>query len=165
MQDLLLLIGIEGRTGELMVEAGNNIGSLLVHDGKILLASSPYAREIGDLLVEEGSLTGTELLDVLKQQRTGPHAPVGALLLKTGKVSFATIEKMVHEQIRRAIRDFNSWQNVDFSLLKKNVQPFDGINLPVHEFLSPDVIRSAQLFASAMTNAAGATGAPASSAQ
>ncbi len=145
-----------------MVEAGNNIGSLLVHDGRILLAFSPYTRAIGDLLVEENLLTESELLDVLKQQRTGLHAPVGALLLKAGKVSFATIEKMVHEQIRKAVQEFNTWQNVDFIFLKKNVHPFDGINLTVHEFLSPDVIRSAQLFTSAITNAAGATRTPAS---
>lgn len=52
LNDALLLIGLEGRTGELVVESGNNIGSLIFHEGKILLAFSPYTRAIGDLLVE-----------------------------------------------------------------------------------------------------------------
>ena len=95
LQDILLLIGIEGRTGELVVESGNNIGTLLFHEGKILLAFSPYTRAIGDLLVEQGVLTDAELLDVLKQQMTGPHTPVGTLLLKTGRVTFSVIENMV----------------------------------------------------------------------
>src|SRR5512142_441062 len=105
LQDLLLLVGMERRTGELVVEAGNNIGSLLFRDGSILLAFSPYTRAIGDLLVEQGAVTDSELIEVLKEQRTGVHTPVGALLLKTGKVTFKTIEAMVHEQIRKAIQD------------------------------------------------------------
>ena len=147
LQDLLLLVGLERRTGELVIEAGNNIGSLLFHEGRILLAFSPYTRAIGDLLVEQGSVSDAELIDVLKEQRTGLHTPVGALLRKTGKVTFKTIEAMVHEQIRKAVQDFSVWQNVDFTFLKKDVKPFDEINLPVHEFISPEMAQSALLFA------------------
>ena len=163
LRNMLLLLGMEGRTGELVVESGNNIGSLLFHEGRVLLAFSPYTRAIGDLLVEQGSVTDAELLDVLKQQRTGLHTPVGALLLKTGKVSFATIERMVHEQIRMAVKDFTSWQNVDFSFLKKDVKPFDEINLPVYEFLSPDLLQSALQFVAGMQKTAGSTGVAATS--
>jgi hypothetical protein len=155
LQDLILLIAIENRTGELVVEAGNNIGSLLFHKGRILLAFSPYTRAIGDLLVEQGAVSDSELLEVLKQQRTGVHTPVGALLLKTGKVSSETIERMVHEQIRRAIKDFMSWQNIDFNFLKKDVIPFDEINLPVYEFIPPDVVQSMLSFAAGIANARG----------
>jgi hypothetical protein len=150
IQDVILLLGIEGRTGELVVEAGNNIGSLLFREGKILLAFSPYTRAIGDLLVEQGALTDTELLDVLKQQRAGLHMPIGSLLLKAGKVNFKTIEMMVHTQIRKSVQDFSSWQNVDFSFIKKDVRPFDEISLAVYEFLPPDIMKSAPLFVAAM---------------
>jgi hypothetical protein len=156
--NMLLLIGVEGRTGELVVESGNNIGSLIFHEGRVLLAFSPYTRAIGDLLVEQGTLTDGELLEVLKQQRTGLHTPVGALLLKTGKVSFATIEKMVHEQIRMAVKDFISWGSADFSFSGKDVKPFDEINLPVYEFLPPDVLKSALQFVSGMPKTGGPAG-------
>ncbi len=151
LHDLLLLVGIERRTGELVIEAGNNIGSLLVHEGRILLAFSPYTRAIGDLLVEQGYVSDAELIRVLKEQRTGLHTPVGALLLKTGKVDFMTVETMVHEQIRKAIQDFSVWQNVDFTFLKKDIKPFDEIHLPVYEFIPSDVVRSALLFVEGMT--------------
>jgi hypothetical protein len=157
--DVMLLIGLEGRSGELVVEAGNNIGSLLFHEGRVLLAFSPYTQAIGDRLVEQGILTDAELLDVLKQQRTGPHTPVGALLLGSGKVSFQQIESMVHEQIRKAVNDFLAWKNVDYSFQQKEVRPFDSINLPVHEFLPSETIKAALVFvaglAGSLNHAAG----------
>jgi hypothetical protein len=152
LYDALLLIGLEGRTGELVVESGNNIGSLLFHEGRILLAFSPYTRAIGDLLVEQEVLTDAELLEVLKQQMTGPHTPVGTLLLKTGKVTFPLIEKMVQEQIRKAIMDFSIWDPLDFSFNDKDVQPFDSIHLPVYEFIPANVINAALVFVAGLSN-------------
>jgi len=155
LYDALLLIGLEGRTGELVVESGNNIGSLLFHEGKILLAFSPYTRAIGDLLVEQEVLTDSELLLVLKQQMTGPHTPVGTLLLKTGKVTFPIIERMVQAQIRMAIRDFSGWSPLDFSFSNKDVQPFDSIHLPVYEFIPADVVNSTLVFVAGLANVVG----------
>ena len=155
MHDILLLIGMEGRTGELVVESGNNIGTLLFQDGKILLAFSPYTRAIGDLLVEQGVLNDAELLEVLKLQMIGPHTPVGALLLKTGKVTFNVIETMVQEQIRRAVRDFTRWNPLEFNFVQKDVRSFDSIHLPVYEFIPQDIVRAALVFVAGMANVLG----------
>lgn len=150
LQDVLLLLALQQRTGELLLESGNNIGTLVFYRGKLLLAFSPYTRAIGDLLVERGVLTDAELLDVLKQQRTGPHTPVGTLLLKTGKVTFRDIELLVQDQIRKAIKDFGSWDPLDISFVDKDITPFDTINLKVHEFISEEMQRSAHQFSSEM---------------
>jgi hypothetical protein len=155
LYDILLLLGMECRTGELVVESGNNIGTLLFHEGKILLAFSPYTRAIGDLLVEQGVLTDAELLDVLKQQMTGPHTPVGTLLLKTGKVTFSVIENMVQEQIRRAVHDFSTWNPLDFNFVRKDIRPFDSIHLPVYEFIPSDVAKASLVFIAGMANTLG----------
>lgn len=155
LQDILLLIGLEGRTGELVVESGNNIGSLIFSEGRILLAFSPYTRAIGDLLVEKGLLTDSELLDVLKQQMTGPHTPVGALLLKTGKVTFPMIESMVQEQIRASVKDFISWNPLDYTFVNKAVTPFDSIHLPVYEFIPPEMLPSILAFTSRLASVIG----------
>ena len=159
LHDILLLIGMEGRTGELVVESGNNIGTLLFQDGKILLAFSPYTRAIGDLLVEQGAVTDAELLDVLKQQMTGPHTPVGALLLKTGKVTFKIIEAMVQEQIRRAVKDFSTWSPLEFIFVRKDVRSFDSIHLPVYEFIPHDAVKSSLDFVAGMANVLGPSAA------
>lgn len=151
----LFLLGMQARTGELSLESGNNIGTLLFHEGRILLAFSPYTRAIGDLLVEQGVLRDTELLEVLKQQRTGPHVPVGALLLRSGKVAFREIEAMVHDQIRAAVKDFRSWSPVDLSFAEKEIRPFDSISLPVYEFIPSSVRKSAELFVAGMVHAIG----------
>ena len=159
LHDILLLIGVEGRTGELVVESGNNIGTLLFQDGNILLAFSPYTRAIGDLLVEQGVISDAELLDVLKQQMTGPHTPVGTLLLKTGKVTFEIIETMVREQIRRAVKDFSAWTPLEFIFVQKNVRSFDSIHLPVYEFIPQDAARAALVFVAGMANVLGPSAA------
>lgn len=148
LQDVLLLIGLKKWTGELVLESGNNIGSIIFHDGAILQAFSPYSRAIGDLLVEDGIITEAELLETLRQQKKRPASPIGDLFIKTGKINFEVIEMMVQQQIREAIKEFATWQKVRASFAEKDVRPFDRIHLPVHEFILPDTMKSAAHFCS-----------------
>lgn len=144
--DVLFLIGLQARTGELVMESGNNIGSILLHDGAILQAFSPYSRAIGDLLVEESVITESELLEALHVQKNDPNIPLGTVLLKTGRVSFDMVERLVHDQIRKAVEDFRAWQNIHFSFIPKAITPFDRIHLPIHEFIRPDAVKTALTF-------------------
>jgi hypothetical protein len=146
VHDMLFLIGLQARTGELVLESGNNIGSIFVHNGTILQAFSPYSRAIGDLLVEEGVIAEAELLEALTLQKKDLTIPLGTLLMKKGKISFEMIEKMVHNQIRTAIDDFRSWENTHFSFIPKQITPFDRIHLPVHEFIRPQFLKTALSF-------------------
>ena len=147
-QDVLLLVGLKGRTGELTIESGNNIGHMLFHGGRILQAMSPYSRAIGDLLVEKGLIAEMELIESLKLQKKNPISPIGTLLLKTGKVSFEVVEMMVLDQIRQAVKEFKTWENVSLSFHEKDIQPFDRIHLTVHEFLDQETLKSAIQFLS-----------------
>jgi len=149
LNDILLLVSMQGRTGELVLEAGNNIGTMLFHKGRILQAFSPYSRAIGDLLVEGGMINETELMKMLKQQKSSDYVPLGSLLLKTGKVTLEVVESMVHEQIRTAVKEFQSWNGCHFSFQDKNIQPYDGIYVTVHEFIVPDTLKSIANFLSA----------------
>jgi len=149
LADILLLVGMQGRTGELVLEAGNNIGTMLFHKGRILQAFSPYSRAFGDLLVEGGMINDTELMDMLKQQKKSSYAPLGSLLLKTGKVTFEVIEMMVQEQIRTAVKEFQSWNGSHYIFLDRDLQPYDRIHVTVHEFIVPDTLQSIANFLSA----------------
>ncbi len=151
LQDILLLIGMQSRTGELVLEAGNNIGSLIFHNGAILQAFCPYRREIGDLLVEGGIITETELLEALKMQKQNAITPIGKVFVSSGKVSFEIIEAMVHEQIRKSVKEFSGWGATRMSFVGKDIQPCDRIRLAVNEFLTPDAVQSAQFFFSSLT--------------
>jgi hypothetical protein len=144
--DVLFIVAMRERTGELVVESGNNIGTMLFHRGEIIQAFSPYSRAIGDLLVENGMITESELIETLKIQKRNEHAPLGALLLKLGKVTFEVIEMMVHEQIRRALKEFQSWQDVNLSFNEKELKSYDRISLSVHEFMPQNIIEAAKIF-------------------
>lgn len=146
--DVLLLLGIRARTGELILESGNNIGTVVFHNGNILRAFSPYAQAMGDLLVEKGMLTDTELIETFMLQKASPGSLLGTLLLRRGKVSFEVIESIVHEQIRQAMNDFRSWKSVTFSFEHKNIRPHDTIHLSVHEFIPETTMQSALSFLS-----------------
>ena len=139
----MLVIGLQARTGELIIESGNSIGSMIFHDGKILQSFSPYARAIGDLLVEGGAVTEVELLEILDAQKNKGYSPVGFMLMKAGKVSFEVIEMMVHEQIRDAVKVFKAWKDLSFSFVDKVIDPFDAIHLPVYEFIDNETLRTA----------------------
>ncbi len=148
LHDVILVLGMRARTGELIMESGNNIGSLLFHDGAILRAFSPYAQAMGDLLVEKGMITDTELIETLMLQKASPGSLLGTLLLRKGQVSFEVIENMVHEQIRQAMIDFQSWKGVTFSFEHKHIQPSDRIHLSVHEFIPETIMQCALSFLS-----------------
>lgn len=149
LQDVLLLVGMHVRTGELTIESGNNIGTVLFHKGKILQAFSPYSRAIGDLLVEDGLITDEELIETLQFQKKTAYSPLGALLLKTGRVSLEIIESMVHAQIRQAVNEFKVWNDLGYSFSDKDIQPYDRIHLMVSEFILPETLSTAtQFFAS-----------------
>jgi len=150
--DILLLAGIRSRTGELVIESGNNIGTVLMHDGKILQAFSPYSRAIGDLLVEDGLISETELIETLKFQKKNEYMPLGGLLFKTGKVTLEIIEMMVHEQIRQSMKEFETWDDVNFSFLDKELKPYDRISLNVHEFISPATVEATKSFLSVVAS-------------
>jgi glutaredoxin-related protein len=148
VQDVLFIIGLQLCTGELVLESGNNIGTMLLHEGKILQAFSQYSRAIGDLLVEDGIITETELLDTLKFQKKSASSPLGGLFLKIGKVAIEIIEMLVHQQIRQSMKEFQSWKDFAVTFVDKDVKPYDGIHLTTHEFISPETLRSAETFLS-----------------
>ncbi len=148
LEGVLFLLGMQVRTGELLIESGNNIGTMLLHRGKILQASSPYSRAIGDLLVEDGLISDADLIETLKLQKRNEHMPLGGLLLKMGKITFEVIEMMVHEQIRQAMKEFRSWESVNLSFLDKDLKPYDRISLGVQEFIPPAIFESAKAFLS-----------------
>lgn len=150
-QDVLLLMGMKSGTGELILESGNNIGTIIFHKGTILQAFSPYSRAIGDLLVEEGIITEGELLEILLYQKKSGISPIGNLFLKTGKVTFEIIEAMVHQQIRQSIKEFTTWRKIRAGFTEKEIKPFDKISVHVNEFISSEVLHSARIFLSVNT--------------
>jgi hypothetical protein len=145
-QDVLLLIGLKGLTGELMIESGNSIGSMFFQRGKILQAFSPYSRAIGDILVDNGIITEVELLQMLHEQKQTGLLPIGSMFIKTGKVGFDTIELMVHDQVRHAVKDFVSWQKLNVSFVEREVMAVDSIHLPVYEFIAPETLNAVRAF-------------------
>ena len=148
LHDILFLVGMQRRTGEMVLESGNNIGSMMIHEGKILHASSPYSRAIGDLMVEDGLITEAELIETLVIQKKSSYSPLGGQFQKTGRVTIEVIERMVHEQIRQSVKEFQSWQDLNVTFVNKDVKPYDRIHLPTREFIPPETFRSAALYLS-----------------
>ncbi len=148
LPDILLLVGMQFRTGELALESGNSLGSILFYKGKIIQARSPYSRAIGDRMVDAGLITEAELLDALRFQKMNGSSPLGTIFLKKGKITIDVIEVMVQDQIRQSLKEFHSWKDVSFSFVNKDIQPFDSIHVPTHEFISPETLQSAAAFLS-----------------
>ena len=88
------------------------------------------------------------MLDTLKLQKMIASSPLGGMFLKTGKVTIEVIEMMIHAQIRQSMKEFQSWKDLTVTFVEKNIQPYDRIHLPTHEFISPANLWSAELFIS-----------------
>lgn len=115
------MLGKSGTSGVLTVCEGEKMARVLLHDGKVVYATSNVSHPLGSNLIAKGLLSRENLERVLvHQRRKKVKQPIGTILHELGLVGRAVAESEVEEQILRVLQVVVAWREstIDFRPVK-----------------------------------------------
>jgi hypothetical protein len=128
--DALQFIHLGGRTGTLTLSRGDATAGITFHQGRIVNASAPGSKRLGEMLVESGAIS-TEALDLaLRQQASeAPRRPLGQILVANGALSDDVMYAALQQQIERTIYELVTWTSGTFEFALDDLTPIDDVSV------------------------------------
>ena len=145
--EVLGFISQTGKTGELIVEEGNKRAGILLARGRIITGWRTGGGQLGELLLQRGTLDPGTLHEALRLQQTlDPPPPLGKILLECGAVSRADLEEALSDQIKEVLHTIISWPYSVFSFDVRELRAADSFviaaDIDLHtERILLDVVR------------------------
>src|SRR5438067_6620737 len=139
--DAMQFIHLGGRTGTLTLLRGDVKAEIGFHQGRIVNASSPGTKRLGDLLLEAGAIEPPTLGEALRKQgEEHPRRSLGQILVAMKAVDSDTIYRTIEQQIERTVYDLVTWNQGTFHFALDDLKPIDDIAV-----VPGDVIRHLNL--------------------
>jgi uncharacterized protein DUF4388 len=139
--DALQFIHLGGRTGTLTLTHGDVKAEIGFHQGRIVNASAPGTKRLGELLLESGAIAQATLDEALRRQDAEhPRRSLGQVLVAMGAVDAESIYKSIEQQIERTVYDLVTWNQGTFHFALDDLKPIDEIAV-----VPGDVIRQLNL--------------------
>ncbi len=128
--DALQFIHLGGRTGTLTLSRGEVSAEIGFHQGRIVNAWGPDSKRLGDLLVDNGSISQDTLDQALRdQERETPRRSLGQILVTIGALSAEAMYTAVQQQIERTVYDLVTWTSGTFHFALDDLKPIDDISV------------------------------------
>ena len=128
--DALQFIHLGGRTGTLTLTRGEVKAEIAFHQGRIVNASAPGTKRLGELLVEAGAIDEATLQTALRQQdAVHPRRSLGQVLVEMKVVEAETIYRAIEQQIERTVYELVTWSQGTFHFALDDAKPIDDIAL------------------------------------
>ena len=128
--DALQFIHLGGRTGTLTLSRGEVTAEIGFHQGRIVNAWGPGSKRLGDLLVDNGSISQDTLDQALRDQdRESPRRSLGQILVTMGVLSADAMYTAVQQQIERTVYDLVTWTSGTFHFALDDLKPIDDISV------------------------------------
>src|SRR3954470_24324188 len=126
--DALQFIHLGGRTGTLTLTRGDVKAEIAFHQGRIVNASAPGTKRLGELLVEAGAIDEATLEAALRQQdAVHPRRSLGQVLVEMKAVEAEAIYRAVEQQIERTVYELVTWSQGTFHFALDDLKPIDDI--------------------------------------
>src|SRR5438067_10923626 len=139
--DAMQFIHLGGRTGTLTLLRGDVKAEIGFHQGRIVNASSPGTKRLGELLLEAGAIEPPTLGEALRKQgEEHPRRSLGQILVAMKAVDSDTIYRTIEQQIERTVYDLVTWNQGTFHFALDDLKPIDEIAV-----VPGDVIRHLNL--------------------
>lgn len=145
--ELLGFISQVGKTGELIIEEGDKRAGILLARGRIITGWRTGGGQLGELMLQRGSLDPGTLHEALRLQQTlKPPPPLGKILLDCGAVTVDELEDALSDQIKEVLHTVISWPHAVFSFDCRELQASDSFviaaDIDLHtERILLDVVR------------------------
>lgn len=130
------LINLAQRTGELVLDAGDNSARVYFDNGNISFAEiSNRKTKLGEFLVKQGLVDQKALDKSLVKNRKGKK--LGKILMDDGVIDEKTLRSAIEEQIKEVIYEVVRWRKgwFSFSSGKKAVSQDIFIDIPLDHLM------------------------------
>jgi ActR/RegA family two-component response regulator len=128
--DALQFIHLGGRTGTLTLSRGEVTAEIGFHQGRIVNAWGPDSKRLGDLLVDNGSISQDTLDQALRdQEHETPRRSLGQILVALGALSADAMYTAVQHQIERTVYELVTWTSGTFHFALDDLKPIDDISV------------------------------------
>ena len=139
--DTLQFIHLGGRTGTLTLQSGEATAEIAFHKGRIVNATGPASKRLGELLLDAGAIDPATLQAALKvQEAEQPRRSLGQILVAMKAVTPETMYGAVEQQIEHTVYDLVTWSHGTFQFALDDLKPIDDIAV-----VPGDVIRHLNL--------------------
>ncbi|HEU5051166.1 MAG TPA: DUF4388 domain-containing protein, partial [Gemmatimonadales bacterium] len=117
LPDVIQLLTLGRRSGCLAIADRQNFGYIYFEDGRLIHASIVNRRDrIGDILLRNGRITPEQLQHAIQLQGQGDRAvKLGELLVASGAIERAELEKYIRLQIEEAVYYLFTWASGTFN--------------------------------------------------
>ena len=133
LTDILQLIGLQRKTGVLVLRRGSDEISVAFDNGRVVAADSnlrPLEQRVGQLLVRTGKLTEARLDEALAVQRETLQR-LGHVLASQGWVDKDSLRHQLSLQITETIYELFRWENGEYDFQPNRRVDWD------REFITP----------------------------
>jgi len=115
--ELLHVLSMFRKSGELTVSRGDEIGVFLLNNGKLYHAANGLsAPSIGEVLLERNVISQETLDAALATQRLAPQRKkIGTILVEMDAVTRETLHSVLRDQLQQIAKDFIAWESGFFS--------------------------------------------------
>jgi len=115
--ELLHVLSMFRKSGELTISRGDEIGVFLLNNGKLYHAANGLsAPSVGEVLLSRKVISRETLDAALATQRLAPkRKKIGTILVEMDAVTGDTLHNVLRDQLQRIARDFIRWDTGFFS--------------------------------------------------
>ncbi len=109
LPEILQILSLGKRTGVLTLIGKRGSGKLVLHQGRVVYASSDNTNRLGYTLVQKGLVQAKDL-DYALQMQNDHKKPLGSILLVLGFITRDVLSREIKNHIIKAFQDFMSWK-------------------------------------------------------
>src|SRR5262249_7381512 len=125
-----------GKSGVLNLTSHDEQAQICFYQGRIINATGPKTKNIGELLTGSGAISASQLKESLEiQKRETPKAPLGKILVRMKAVTTEHLHRLVGAQIEQTIYELVTWTRGSFQFALDDVQPIDDLALNAAEIV------------------------------
>jgi len=127
LADIFQLIGIQRKTGVLVLTSGESRVTVSFLSGSVVSADSSERTledRLGTVLVKSGKITSRQLADALKSQKLNPQR-LGKILTESGAISASDLSEALRVQVTQIVHHLFRWKDGDYDFSQEETIDYD----------------------------------------
>ena len=124
LPDVLQLLSLGRKSGCLTLVDGETQGHIYLDVGRISYATVANRLDrLGEMLVKNGRITQQQLSSAVEEQGRAGHRQLGRILVDSGKIDRAELERFIRLQVEQAVYYLFTWKQGTFSFTSDRLPP------------------------------------------